>query len=149
MRFASRCFQPMLTRCVSSISASKVPTNQTLSSIAPNATRVTTLKNGLRVASEDAPGHFVGVGVYVDAGSRYEPAHLRGLSHFTDRMAFKVFPTKHPNRRSFFDVRALRTAAEKLLQPKLRNSGETSCVPAPARISCTKPMFFVIILTMY
>jgi processing peptidase subunit alpha len=55
----------------------------------PSQLQITRLDNGIRVASEDAPGHFVGVGVYVDAGSRYEPTHLRGLSHFTDRMAYK------------------------------------------------------------
>ena len=51
--------------------------------------QITTLANGVRVATEALPGHFSGVGVYVDAGSRYENDDLRGVSHIIDRMAFK------------------------------------------------------------
>ncbi|KFY28444.1 hypothetical protein V491_00457 [Pseudogymnoascus sp. VKM F-3775] len=50
---------------------------------------ITTLSNGVRVATEALPGHFSGVGVYIDAGSRYENEHLRGVSHIMDRLAFK------------------------------------------------------------
>ncbi|KAG9253774.1 Metalloenzyme, LuxS/M16 peptidase-like protein [Emericellopsis atlantica] len=50
---------------------------------------ITTLPNGLRVASEALPGSFSGVGVYVDAGSRFENESLRGVSHIMDRLAFK------------------------------------------------------------
>lgn len=51
--------------------------------------RITTLSNGIRVASEDLPDAFSGVGVYIDAGSRYENPSLRGASHIMDRLAFK------------------------------------------------------------
>ncbi|PVH93271.1 hypothetical protein DM02DRAFT_619366 [Periconia macrospinosa] len=51
--------------------------------------QITTLSNGVRVATEALPGHFSGVGVYVDAGSRYENDALRGVSHIVDRLAFK------------------------------------------------------------
>ncbi|CAG8981440.1 hypothetical protein HYALB_00013633 [Hymenoscyphus albidus] len=51
--------------------------------------QVTTLPNGIRVATEALPGHFSGIGVYMDAGSRYENEHLRGVSHIMDRLAFK------------------------------------------------------------
>ncbi|KAI9148008.1 Mitochondrial-processing peptidase subunit alpha [Paramyrothecium foliicola] len=51
--------------------------------------RITTLPNGLRVASEALPGSFSGVGVYVQAGSRFENSSLRGVSHIMDRLAFK------------------------------------------------------------
>ncbi|KAK2745232.1 Mitochondrial-processing peptidase subunit alpha [Myotisia sp. PD_48] len=51
--------------------------------------QITTLSNGLRVATESLPGPFAGVGVYVDAGSRYENQELRGVSHIVDRLAFK------------------------------------------------------------
>ncbi|GAA6027782.1 hypothetical protein JCM8097_001715 [Rhodosporidiobolus ruineniae] len=51
--------------------------------------KVTTLPNGIRVASDPTPGHFVAAGVYVDAGSRYESARTRGAAHMTDRLAFK------------------------------------------------------------
>ncbi|KAI9592005.1 insulinase-like protein [Syncephalis fuscata] len=52
-------------------------------------TRTTTLSNGLRVTSEDTPGHFASIGVFVDAGSRYESPSTQGCSHLLDRMAFK------------------------------------------------------------
>ncbi|KAL2753271.1 hypothetical protein ACRALDRAFT_1065399 [Sodiomyces alcalophilus JCM 7366] len=51
--------------------------------------QITTLPNGLRVASEALPGSFSGVGVYIDGGSRYEDESLRGVSHIMDRLAFK------------------------------------------------------------
>ncbi|EEH21191.2 hypothetical protein PABG_03422 [Paracoccidioides brasiliensis Pb03] len=51
--------------------------------------QVTSLPNGLRVATESLPGPFAGVGVYIDAGSRYEDDSLRGVSHIIDRLAFK------------------------------------------------------------
>lgn len=60
----------------------------------PNArspsVQITTLPNKIRVATEATPGHFAGVGLYVDAGSRYETPENSGVSHFLDRMAFKV-----------------------------------------------------------
>ena len=52
--------------------------------------QITTLPNGIRVATEATPGHFSAVGLYVDAGSRYETKDNSGVSHFLDRMAFKV-----------------------------------------------------------
>ena len=51
--------------------------------------QITTLPNGIRVATEALPGHFSAIGVYVDAGSRYENEALRGVSHIIDRLAFK------------------------------------------------------------
>lgn len=50
---------------------------------------ITTLPNGIRVATEALPGPFSGIGVYVDSGSRYENDALRGVSHIVDRLAFK------------------------------------------------------------
>ena len=47
------------------------------------------MSNGVRVATEALPGHFSGIGIYVDAGSRYENDELRGVSHIVDRLAFK------------------------------------------------------------
>ncbi|PIA17382.1 LuxS/MPP-like metallohydrolase [Coemansia reversa NRRL 1564] len=52
-------------------------------------TRVTTFPNGLRVASEENPGHFTAIGVYVDAGSRYEDSLTSGYAHLMDRLAFR------------------------------------------------------------
>ncbi|KAL2429320.1 Mitochondrial-processing peptidase subunit alpha [Exophiala dermatitidis] len=51
--------------------------------------QITELPNGIRIASESLPGPFSGVGVYIDAGSRYEDESLRGVSHIVDRLAFK------------------------------------------------------------
>lgn len=48
-----------------------------------------TLPNGLRVATIQTPGHFSALGMYVDAGSRYESGEMKGLSHLVDRLAFK------------------------------------------------------------
>ncbi|BEI82118.1 hypothetical protein CcaverHIS002_0212780 [Cutaneotrichosporon cavernicola] len=52
-------------------------------------TRVTTLPNRVRVTTEASPGHFHAVGVYVDAGSRFESQRTSGASHLLDRLAFK------------------------------------------------------------
>ncbi|KAG9314105.1 Metalloenzyme, LuxS/M16 peptidase-like protein [Chiua virens] len=51
--------------------------------------QITTLPNKIRVATESTPGHFSSVGLYIDAGSRYELPSTSGASHFLDRMAFK------------------------------------------------------------
>ncbi|KAF9967337.1 Mitochondrial-processing peptidase subunit alpha [Mortierella alpina] len=58
------------------------------------ASRVTKLPNGVRIATEDSQGHFASLGVYVDAGSRYEDDSTRGVSHILDRLAFKSTKTK-------------------------------------------------------
>lgn len=53
-------------------------------------TDVTTLDNGLRVGSETVVGSETAtVGVWIDAGSRYETAANNGSSHFLEHMAFK------------------------------------------------------------
>ncbi|KIK94142.1 hypothetical protein PAXRUDRAFT_828281 [Paxillus rubicundulus Ve08.2h10] len=52
--------------------------------------QITTLPNKIRVATESTPGHFSSVGLYIDAGSRYEVPSTSGASHFLDRMAFKT-----------------------------------------------------------
>ena len=55
-----------------------------------NEVRVTTLTNGLRVASADMPGlESVAVGVWVNAGARNETVELNGVSHLLEHMAFK------------------------------------------------------------
>mmetsp|Transcript_19889 Transcript_19889/g.25721 ORF Transcript_19889/g.25721 Transcript_19889/m.25721 type:complete len:479 (+) Transcript_19889:43-1479(+) len=53
------------------------------------ATDVTVLPNGLRVASETSYGETASVGVWIDAGSRYETAKNNGAAHFLEHMAFK------------------------------------------------------------
>lgn len=50
----------------------------------------TTLDNGIRVLSEKVPGcHSISLGVWVNNGSRHEPAELSGISHFVEHMLFK------------------------------------------------------------
>lgn len=52
--------------------------------------RLTTLANGLRVASRAMPGvETVAVGLYADVGSRHEPAQLNGIAHLFEHMVFK------------------------------------------------------------
>jgi len=53
-------------------------------------TKVTTLSNGLRVASEPRFGQFCTVGVCIDSGARYEVAYPSGVSHFLEKLAFGV-----------------------------------------------------------
>ena len=52
--------------------------------------KVTTLDSGLRVASETTPfAETATVGVWIDAGSRYETNENNGAAHFLEHMAFK------------------------------------------------------------
>ncbi|CAG2164894.1 unnamed protein product [Oppiella nova] len=53
-----------------------------------NETKVTTMSNGLRVASQNKFGQFCTVGVVIDSGSRYEVSHPSGISHFLEKLAF-------------------------------------------------------------
>src|SRR5215475_993077 len=54
------------------------------------AIRVTTLNNGLRVATDDMPGlESTAVGVWVDVGARHEAPEENGISHLLEHMAFK------------------------------------------------------------
>ena len=48
------------------------------------------LPNGLRVLLLPIEGaRSVSAGVWIEAGSRYEPAEMQGISHFTEHMLFK------------------------------------------------------------
>ena len=52
--------------------------------------KLTTLPNGLRVASRAMPGfETVAVGLYAEAGSRNESAALNGIAHLYEHMVFK------------------------------------------------------------
>lgn len=64
--------------------SSSVPTSSLVS--------VSSLANGVRVATDATPGHFPSLGIYIDTGSRFERpwvAGESGVSHLIDRMAFK------------------------------------------------------------
>lgn len=64
--------------------------------------QVSRLKNGLRVATSDTPGHFSALGMYVSSGSRYETGSLKGCTHIVDRLAFKS--TKNIDARSMMET---------------------------------------------
>ncbi len=52
--------------------------------------QITTLDNGLRVISEKMPRlKTASLGVWVDVGTRYEPAEVNGVAHLLEHMAFK------------------------------------------------------------
>ena len=52
--------------------------------------QLTTLPNGLRVASRQMPGlETAAVGLYAEAGARHEPARLNGIAHLFEHMVFK------------------------------------------------------------
>ncbi|KAL9253940.1 putative mitochondrial-processing peptidase subunit beta, mitochondrial [Drosera capensis] len=53
-------------------------------------TKTTTLPNGLRVATEsDLAARTATVGVWIDAGSRFESDETNGTAHFLEHMIFK------------------------------------------------------------
>lgn len=55
---------------------------------------LSTLRNGLKVATVPVPGHFSAMGIYVSAGSRFEGTKFSGVSHLVDRLAFKATKTR-------------------------------------------------------
>lgn len=63
------------------------------------AIRLTALPNGFRVLSERLPGvRTAAVGVWVDAGTRHEPAEVNGVAHLLEHMAFKGTRTRTARR---------------------------------------------------
>lgn len=53
-------------------------------------TQLTTLDSGMRVATEDSGAPTATVGLWIDAGSRWESSETNGVAHFLEHMAFKV-----------------------------------------------------------
>ncbi len=52
--------------------------------------QITTLPNGLRVVTDRMPTvESVSLGVWVRAGTRYEPAQINGVAHLLEHMVFK------------------------------------------------------------
>lgn len=66
---------------------SKVSFKQTLANVPE--TRLTELDNGVRVVTEDSGLKTATVGLWIDAGSRYENEKNNGVAHFLEHMAFK------------------------------------------------------------
>lgn len=61
-------------------------------------TKVTTLPNGMRVASEDTGLETVTVGYHINVGSRVENERNNGMAHFFEHMAFKGTKNRHQDR---------------------------------------------------
>ncbi|AQK87788.1 putative mitochondrial-processing peptidase subunit alpha-2 chloroplastic/mitochondrial [Zea mays] len=57
--------------------------------VEPSKTKVTTLPNGVKIASETSSSPAASVGLYIDCGSIYETPASSGVSHLLERMAFK------------------------------------------------------------
>lgn len=72
------------------------------SSVSKNSFQLSTLPNGLRVGTSSVPGHFSALGLYIDAGSRYEERTLKGCTHILDRLAFKS--TEHIDGRTMTET---------------------------------------------
>merc|ERR1719253_1859723 len=62
---------------------------RSFSAVTQQPTSVSTLPNGLRVASEANGGETATVGVWIETGSRYESDANNGVAHFLEHMAFK------------------------------------------------------------
>lgn len=55
----------------------------------------TTLPSGIRVVTQAVPSlRSVAAGAWVGAGSRHEPTHLAGATHFLEHLLFKGTPTR-------------------------------------------------------
>jgi hypothetical protein len=62
----------------------------TATSVSSPMTEISTLSNGLTIATETHPNtHTATVGVWIDAGSRAETDATNGAAHFLEHMAFK------------------------------------------------------------
>ncbi|XP_037406516.1 mitochondrial-processing peptidase subunit alpha-like [Triticum dicoccoides] len=57
--------------------------------VEPAKAKVTTLPNGLKIASETSTSPAATVGLYIDCGSMYETPGSSGASHLLERMSFK------------------------------------------------------------
>ncbi|KAL2578633.1 hypothetical protein AAZV13_15G019700 [Glycine max] len=57
--------------------------------VEPSKTKITTLPNGLKIASETSPNPAASIGLYVDCGSLYETPLSSGASHLLEKMSFK------------------------------------------------------------
>src|SRR5713226_4426672 len=53
-------------------------------------TQLSTLENGLRIATDQIDTvDTVSLGIWIDVGTRHEPASTNGVAHFLEHMAFK------------------------------------------------------------
>ncbi|KAJ0745517.1 putative quinol--cytochrome-c reductase, Mitochondrial processing peptidase [Helianthus annuus] len=57
--------------------------------VEPAKTKITTLSNGIKIASETSANPAASIGLYVNSGSIYETPVSFGATHLLERMAFK------------------------------------------------------------
>ncbi|KAI6690102.1 hypothetical protein NL676_026930 [Syzygium grande] len=57
--------------------------------VEPSKTKITTLPNGVKIASETSTNPAASIGLYIDCGSVYETPITCGATHLLERMAFK------------------------------------------------------------
>ncbi|XP_038876934.1 mitochondrial-processing peptidase subunit alpha-like [Benincasa hispida] len=57
--------------------------------VEPSKTKITTLPNGVRIASETSSNPAASIGIYLNSGSIYETPVSSGASHLLERLAFK------------------------------------------------------------
>ena len=91
-------------------------TGDPLFPVASEMYKLTSLPNGLRVATAEMP-HMssVSVGLWVGVGSRYEPAPLNGVCHFIEHLLFKG-TTKRSAKRDLPGGRRHRRLSQRLHQ---------------------------------
>lgn len=112
--------------------AVRLPQRSLNTAVPPNV-QITTLPNKIRVATDSTPAHFSSVGLFVDAGARYEIPETSGVSHFIDRMAFKVlfYLSSLSFNHHFMSRAPQRGQRSKWLRTSLP-SADRLCVPHPA-----------------
>ncbi|KAG8142671.1 putative Mitochondrial-processing peptidase subunit beta-like protein [Naja naja] len=86
-------------------------------------TKVSTLDNGLRVASEDSGLTTCTVGLWIDAGSRYENEKNNGTAHFLEHMAFKASQLPGIFRRELAVSRGTKKRSQLDLELEIENMG--------------------------
>jgi processing peptidase subunit beta len=85
--------RPAVTRPLATAASPRLTFDESLLNIPE--TKVTSLKNGLRVATESSPAETATVGIWLDAGSRFETAKNNGVAHFLEHMHFKAIIYAH------------------------------------------------------
>lgn len=67
----------------------RVPDSVEIAPPVPSKVQITTLDNGVRVASQDMGGPVSALGLFVGTGSRDETPQSAGISHTLERLAYK------------------------------------------------------------
>ncbi|VDD83266.1 unnamed protein product [Mesocestoides corti] len=98
--YSKRAFPILLNIRPLSTDITSVPLTQALSTFKPksplsslaneSSVKITTLKNGLTVASQNKFGMHCTIGAMIRAGPRYESGTISGTSHFLEKLGFHV-----------------------------------------------------------